>query len=430
MPSATTSIRRKALTVIGVLVFGLVAGILVAHFSGRRQAGDEITGTGTIKNTTTQDANACLSDTSSGQMSKAVTCFQKVLDADPTNPTALTYLGWTLVLSSGSLPANTGVEAITAGQNLVNRAIKSDPTFPDAWAFKAIIADQLGQPEVAHQALATLSTLNPPAEITQLVAGLSTKVDKELKAGPTTTTKPGSSPTTAPAAPAANSAPAAPTSYGDRQAVRRTPPRSSAPVSAENATSARPKPAVSPIPLGGVAVRGGPLRGHLGGRAGRLALTGAGVRRAEQAECAPVQIKAAWQAYRAAASCPPSTGSWAQPPACPRPSAATSRRRCRRPASASTSPARSPPAVATTSVTPGSTPTSRSTTWPPTTTPSASSADKRPLAPTVGHVGGGCPGPVLGGWRPLRVGWREGGCRLAVPGGSAAAAGAVAGQPP
>lgn len=178
--------RRTLTLVAGLLAVGILAGILVAQASGRRQSGEGITGAGAVPRTATQDARECVTLTSSNKVSQAVDCYRKVLDRDPKNPTALTYLGWTLVLTSGSLDGATGKQALTTGKQFIDKAIESDPTFPDAYAFEAIVADREGRPADALGALNKLETLNPPPDIRALTTPLRDRLEKAVRETPTT----------------------------------------------------------------------------------------------------------------------------------------------------------------------------------------------------------------------------------------------------
>jgi len=183
-----SSLGRRITIVAGILAVGILAGVLVSQASGRRGAGETITGAGAIPRTATQDARDCVGLTSTNKIADAVACYRKVLDRDPKNPTALTYLGWTLVLTSGSIEGETGQQAFDTGKAFLAKAVKSDPTFPDAYAFTAIVAEREGRPLDAKAALDTLDKLNPPPDIASLTDSLRDKVEKEIRTATTTTT--------------------------------------------------------------------------------------------------------------------------------------------------------------------------------------------------------------------------------------------------
>ena len=186
--AARPASRGRTITVVaGILAVGILAGVLVSQASGRREAGETITGAGAVPRTATQDARDCVTLTSSNKIADAVACYRKVLDRDPKNPTALTYLGWTLVLTSSSIAGDTGQQAFDTGKAFIAKAVAADPTFPDAYAFTAIVADRDGRVADAKAALDKLDKLNPPADISALTDPLKDKVEQELRAGPTTT---------------------------------------------------------------------------------------------------------------------------------------------------------------------------------------------------------------------------------------------------
>ncbi len=194
---APSSSRGRRVAVVGaVAAVAVLAGILVAQASGRRQAGDTITGAGAVPTTrgapTRADAaDRCIDLTSAGRAAEAITCYRAVLDDEPGNATALTYLGWTLVLSSGSLPEETGADALDAGKDFLARAVAADPDLPDPRAFRAIVAEREGRLADARAELDALDRLDPPPDIRALTAGLRDRVERGLR---TTTTATGTGP--------------------------------------------------------------------------------------------------------------------------------------------------------------------------------------------------------------------------------------------
>lgn len=178
--------RRTFAVVALVAVAALLAGALVARASGRRGAGDTVTGADGVRLTATQEANRCIDITGQGEAAKAIGCYRKVLDTEPSNPTALTYLGWTLVLSSDALGGESGRQAVTAAKSLLAKAVAADPGYPDARAFRAIIAEREGRRDDARTELDALDELDPPPAIKALTSGLRARLGDP--AGPATTT--------------------------------------------------------------------------------------------------------------------------------------------------------------------------------------------------------------------------------------------------
>lgn len=181
------SAGRIAGVVAVVALFAMGAGALVAQAAGRRQSGETISGSGAIPRTPSQDANRCIPLTQGNKPSEAIRCYQAVLERDPANPVALTYLGWTLVLSSGDLDAASRARALRSAVGFLGRAVESDPRYPDARVFRAIVATRSGDVAAADRELDILERLNPPADVAALARPLRQEVDTALRRSTTTT---------------------------------------------------------------------------------------------------------------------------------------------------------------------------------------------------------------------------------------------------
>jgi tetratricopeptide (TPR) repeat protein len=184
---------RVAAIAAAVLVVAALAGVGVAQVAGRRSAGE--TATGGVRPTATQEARRCQPLTAGGKAGQAVECYQAVLDENPDNPTALAWLGWTLVLSSGALEAGTQSEALAAGKSFLDRAVAADADYPDARAFRAIVAQREGRLVDAKADLDALYAADPPPQVRSLTDTLREEVERELAeptaATTTATTAPG-----------------------------------------------------------------------------------------------------------------------------------------------------------------------------------------------------------------------------------------------
>jgi tetratricopeptide (TPR) repeat protein len=164
--------RRTALIVAGVAVFAVVAGVLVAQASGRREAGETLTGD--IRQSTRMQLADAVQLANAGDYEGAIEVYDEVLDQDPRNAEALAYKGWFLFLDGD--PA--GLDSLIA-------AAEADPDFPDTHAFMAIILARSGRPDEALVALDRLDALDPPAEITELVAPVRAQVEAQVADGGT-----------------------------------------------------------------------------------------------------------------------------------------------------------------------------------------------------------------------------------------------------
>jgi tetratricopeptide (TPR) repeat protein len=176
--------RGRILAVVGgVAVVAIVAGILMAQASGRREPGQTITGS--APTSATQQARQCIGMQNADT---AIKCYQAVLRKDPRNATALTYFGWTVYLGSQSLPPAVRAEAASTAGKFLDRAVQADPGFADAYAFRAVIAFRSGDVQTASDDLDKMDALDPPASVKALTDPLRKQIDDALRT--TTTTRP------------------------------------------------------------------------------------------------------------------------------------------------------------------------------------------------------------------------------------------------
>jgi tetratricopeptide (TPR) repeat protein len=159
--------RRLAATVAGVAAFAVLAGVLVAQAAGRREAGDSLTGE--IRETTRTQLAEAVGLASEERYDEAIAVYDDVLAEQPDNVEALTYKGWFQFLSGDS-----------AGIDTLIVATETDPEFPDTHAFLAVILARAGRTQAALSELDRLEGLDPPPQITQLVAGLRERLEAEV----------------------------------------------------------------------------------------------------------------------------------------------------------------------------------------------------------------------------------------------------------
>jgi tetratricopeptide (TPR) repeat protein len=137
-PAARARDRRTTLAwVVGVLVVGLLAGVLMAQASGRRGTGETVSGD--IRETTRQllaDADAAFAE---GDIDAAIAAYDEVLAAEPSNAEALTYRG-SLLYGQGEKQA--GIEQI-------REATRADETFVNGWSFLLVTLDLEGRTDEA-----------------------------------------------------------------------------------------------------------------------------------------------------------------------------------------------------------------------------------------------------------------------------------------
>lgn len=173
----TGSWKVGAAVIVGVLVFGAGAGLLVARSSGTRN--DGATGGGDAL-VVRDDLAECLNRFSQGDVLEAVMCYDEVLADDPDNLEALTYRGWALVQST----------LVDDGLEYLDRAIALDPTYPDARVFRAIAYRDLERYDEARDDLAVVDAGQIPVAMAPLIEQLRAELDAAA-GSPTTTTPQG-----------------------------------------------------------------------------------------------------------------------------------------------------------------------------------------------------------------------------------------------
>jgi len=195
-PKARRSGTQWLLIVVALVAFAGLTGWLVADASGRREGGQGITGD--ITRTPTQEAGRCIDLTVENELVKAIPCYEDVLEDDPDNPAARTYLGWTLFLTASTsgeaLPQETVAEIYAAARRQLDRAVEADPRYADARAFQIAVAVREGRFADAAEHLEAFDALDAPADIANLVDGVRQEIDEGLEEAGATTT----APTTAP----------------------------------------------------------------------------------------------------------------------------------------------------------------------------------------------------------------------------------------
>ncbi len=167
---------RLAATVAAVAAFAVLAGVLVAQASGRRESGDALTGD--IRESTRAQLLEAVDLASQERYDEAIEIYDDVLAEQPDNVEALTYKGWIQSLSGDSAAIETLIDAV-----------ETDPDYPATHAFLAIILTRAGRSDLALRELDRLDALDPPPDITQLVAGLRDRLESEVSgdAGTATT---------------------------------------------------------------------------------------------------------------------------------------------------------------------------------------------------------------------------------------------------
>jgi tetratricopeptide (TPR) repeat protein len=158
---------------------------------GAREAGDTITGGVDVKavgQPTSPGVRA--EDQPPAAPAAAVECFKAVLDDDPRNPVANTWLGWQIGLTA-SLAEGEEAASLEARppSNWWRRAIEVDPNYSYARAFRAVLAFRRGEFELAKQYLEEFEAHDPSPDARSVIEQqqLAERIDEALSA-PTATT--------------------------------------------------------------------------------------------------------------------------------------------------------------------------------------------------------------------------------------------------
>ena len=156
-PSRHTALSRGWMWLVGLGVVAVLAGVLIAEFSGSRGLNETITGD--IRVTTRElllDAQQRVAD---GDIDAAIEVYDEVLELSPANTEALAYKAWFLRIQGDAESA----------RPLVEDAVAIDPDYADARVFATALALDVGDVEAAIGHLAAFDRLDAPPFMEQLV---------------------------------------------------------------------------------------------------------------------------------------------------------------------------------------------------------------------------------------------------------------------
>ncbi len=192
--AATARSRRSRLIPIGAglatFAFALGAGILVARSAGERKAGQTITG-GAVDTSKSAKIRELMSK-ASAQMATdplgAVKTYDEVTKLEPRTAAAWAYGGWTLRLTALRIADEKQQAAIRkASLRRLDEAVRLDPTYPDARAFRAVLKYRdLGDAPGAKVDLVALDKIEHDPIVDQLTAGIRDDLGLPARAAPTT----------------------------------------------------------------------------------------------------------------------------------------------------------------------------------------------------------------------------------------------------
>lgn len=170
--------RRAIFVSLGVLLVASFAGWLVAKQSGQRLAGDSLSGS--IEDSTASILSRARA-TNFVDPQAAIELYSQVLVTDPDNVEALTYRAWLIVLISRGASEDVKKLAFTSASADFERAIKLEPSYPDAHCFLGIARFRLANDaQGAKDQLTICAENNPPAEVQSFVESIIAEVDAVL----------------------------------------------------------------------------------------------------------------------------------------------------------------------------------------------------------------------------------------------------------
>jgi tetratricopeptide (TPR) repeat protein len=171
--------RRTKVFLLAASVFAVGTGFLIAGSLGERKPGQTITGNS--QNDQEQVAAEAplqikinelmlrAQELSSTDPLGSIEAYDQVTKLNPEIVSAWAYGGWQLRIYSRATPEGPQREAlVAAAKRRIDEAIKRDPEYPDAYAFRAVMAARdLGDDATARVALKKLETLprNPQIDI-------------------------------------------------------------------------------------------------------------------------------------------------------------------------------------------------------------------------------------------------------------------------
>ena len=166
---------RTMALLAGVVAFALVAGVLVARFAGRREAGDALTGD-IRESTRTQLDNARLA-LQQERYDDAIEIYDTVLADQPDNDEAMAYKGRAQI-GNGDMD----------GVLTLIHAAQANPDYPDTHYFLAGAFAIAGNYDTALKELDRFDALDPPPTLATQADDLRSQIEALQAAASTTTT--------------------------------------------------------------------------------------------------------------------------------------------------------------------------------------------------------------------------------------------------
>jgi tetratricopeptide (TPR) repeat protein len=166
---------RTLITVAAVVAFAVVAGVLVARSSGRREAGDALTGD--IRESTRTQLDSGRLALQQERYDDAIEIYDDVLADQPDNVEAMAYKGWAQI-------GNGDMDGVLT---LIDAA-EADPEYPDTHYFLAGAFAVAGDYDTARRELDRFDALAPPPTLAAEADDLRARIEALQAAASTPTT--------------------------------------------------------------------------------------------------------------------------------------------------------------------------------------------------------------------------------------------------
>ncbi len=167
--------RRTSIFMVASLVFAVGVGFLIAGSLGERKAGETITGDVPQDPRTAkiEELMARAEELSSTDPLGSIEAYDQVVKLNPEVVSARAYGGWQLRLYALGAEGEERDALLAAAKRRIDEAIEQDPTYADAYAFRAVMAARdFGDDDAARAALKTLETLDRSPLVDQLTGPL------------------------------------------------------------------------------------------------------------------------------------------------------------------------------------------------------------------------------------------------------------------
>jgi hypothetical protein len=168
--------RRTRAFMAGATVFAIGCGFLIAASLGERKAGETITGN-LAQDPRTEKITELMQraqELASTDPLGSIEAYDQVTKLNPEVVSAWAYGGWQLRIYARSAPEGEQRDALlAAAKRRIDEAIARDPSYADAYAFRAVMAARDFNDEAgARSALIALQDLDRNPQIDQLTGPL------------------------------------------------------------------------------------------------------------------------------------------------------------------------------------------------------------------------------------------------------------------